>query len=143
MSYEVYNHKQAQNGILESPQSDLGFAQTPQTNGSINALKASGLLLGASRIAGAGKQLFNNVIDSQGDILVQQTVDGIGQALSIGVEVATLGAGGAALVEGTRFLINLGTSAISNKNETINQNYYVQKRGVAINKFVGTGDRID
>lgn len=143
MSYHVYNHKQEARGILESPQPELGFTQSPQTNNTINLRRSAGALVAASRIYGAGKQLFNTYIDTQGDIRIQQTLDGLGQAVTIGTEVATLGPVGAAAVEVLRYLINVGTNAVQNKQEQVNQSYIIQKRGVAIDKFVGTGERID
>ena len=143
MSYNVYYNKQAPQGVLESPQSNLGFTQTPNTNQGITAKQGLGFGVSIMRVAPAAKQVFNTVIKATGDKKVQQFVEGSGNAISIGLELATVGVVGTVVVEGARYLANNISRGIQDVIDQENQAYQIQKQGVANKKYLGVGERID
>lgn len=143
MSYNVYYNKQAPTGVLESPQSNLGFTQTPQTNQGISAKQGLGFGVSIMRIAPAAKQVFNTVIKATGNKKIQQFVEGVGTATSIGIELATIGPIGTVAVEGARYLANNISRGIQDIIDQENQAYEIQKQGVANKKYLGVGERID
>lgn len=141
--YDLYYNKQAPSNITESPLTTQGFSGTPQTNSGITTSQTIGIGFAAARIIPAGKQVFNTVIKATGDKRVQKTVQGVSNSLAFGVEVATLGVGGALAVEGIKFGVNMIQGIIQDDIDQTNQAYEIQKVGVSVNKFVGVGERID
>jgi len=143
MSYNVYYNKQAPSGLLESPQTNLGFSQSPQTNQGISASQGIGIGISVTRVLPAVKQVFSTVIKSTGNKKIQQLVEGVGSAIGIGVELATIGVVGTVAVEGARYIANNISRGIQDIIDQENQEYEMQKRGVALKKFVGVGERVD
>lgn len=143
MSFNVYYNKQAPRNFTENPPTDLGFTQAPQVNTNNITKQTVGIGFAAARILPAGKQVIQSVVQSTGDKRIQRAVDGISQGIAIGVELATIGVVGTLAVEGTRVLVNSVQGYIQELTDQENQRYVRQKQGVALNKYVGVGERID
>lgn len=143
MPYEVWYNKQAPRNVTESPPTNLGFSGSPQLNQGISKSQTIGLGFAAARLIPAGKSVFNTFVNSTGDKLLQKRVKTAGTAIRIGGEIATLGLLGTAIVEGVGLAVEMVANDRQNVIDNINQTYNVQKRGVAVNKFVGVGERID
>jgi hypothetical protein len=141
--YDVYYNKQAPRNMTESPQSDLGFSGTPQTNSEITTKQAIGIGVAAARLIPAGKQVINTVIKATGNRRVKRAADGITKAGIIAAELKTVGPVGTLAIEGINVLVNYAVGYVEDITEQTNQEYERQKQGVSINKFVGVGERID
>lgn len=141
--YEVYAHKQAPHNMTESPQSDISFSSNANLNASIVSTNTAGLIYAGTRVYGAGKQILNTAVKTSGNKRTIKTVERVSRGIGFALEVKSFGLKGALLVEALSFGVEVFANERQNEIDTINQNYNIQKRGVAVNKFTGVGERID
>ena len=141
--YEVYAHKQAPKNLTESPDTQLGFSGTSQTNQGITAKQTVGIGFAVARILPAGKQIIQTVSKATGNKQVERAVAGVNRAVAFGTTALTLGIPAAITVEAISMGVNVVQGYIENITQQTNQEYERQKQGVSLNKFVGTGERID
>lgn len=143
MSFNVYYNKQAPRNPTENPPTNLGFTQAPQTNMDISKKQVAGLLFAAQRIVPAGKQVIQTVVKATGDERIERAVSGINRAITFGGTAWAINVPAAIGIEAVSVVVDGITNYIQELSDQENQRYEIQKKGVAINKFVGVGERLD
>ena len=143
MAYEVYYNKQAPRNITESPNTQLGITAAPNLNEGITARQGIGIGVVAAQVIPAGKQIFNTVIDATGDKRLEKNVKRIGSLITFGITAVAVGLPAAIAIELGKAAVQGVQAEIQETIDQTNQNYERQKVGVAVNKFIGVGERID
>lgn len=141
--YHVYNHRQPIGNITESPRTDLGFAQSPQTNQGITASQGLGLAVAGTRLFSTGRQLVNTAVNASGNIKTQQNFRRLGAGVAFAYEVEAFGIVGALGIESLNLVADTASNYIDTREDRINQEYTRQLNGGAIDDFVGRGQRYD
>jgi|LGOV01.1.fsa_nt_gb hypothetical protein len=135
MAYaEIYNHKQAQQGIAQSPDTSLGVGQSGQQDRGITAKATVGLMAAAAFVAPAVKTGFNKVIDATGNSRLKRTISQGAELVTAGIGIYAFGWVGVG-VAGVKYGGELIVKAFDEFEIQENDRYLRELRGVQVKGY--------
>ncbi len=140
MAYaEIYNHKQPQGSLSESPDTNTGVGQSGQQDNGLSKKGAVGLMAAAAFVAPAAKTVFNKIISATGDSRLKRNI-------ARGAEVTGLGLGVYALgwvtvgIAAVKYGGEIASKAFDEFATQEDDRYNIQLRGVRVKSYNAGGD---